>query len=242
MLNKAEESQRAYFDSEAISYDVNEILDPSPSALFELSVFEEFLGIPNKSTILELGCGVGRYTIPLLKKGYSVWAIDISHNSLEIIKDIYYRMRNDNWGLLKTSMEIPENIKTDAAICINFLHHVPDIPRTIREMAEKVKRGGIVSVFEPNPYYIPWHLYFIKRGIWNIERGILKCSPNNLKKFFLSAGLENVKIRRYGFLPTKIFNVYPNLAKVNALDIPNLPLLKYFAFHTMIRGTKNGDY
>jgi SAM-dependent methyltransferase len=75
------------FDSVAGHYDDHIMGNPVNRILRErsLGLFSEYF--PSKGNILEIGCGSGTETIEILKRGYSVTAVDISQNMLDIVKE-----------------------------------------------------------------------------------------------------------------------------------------------------------
>ncbi|MDK2884294.1 class I SAM-dependent methyltransferase [Pseudothermotoga sp.] len=76
-------SWRYFFDEYAEKYD-NEIFTKNTKA--EIDFIEQELNIPAGSFILDVGCGTGRHSIELAKRGYSVKGIDISERMLSIAR------------------------------------------------------------------------------------------------------------------------------------------------------------
>lgn len=52
--------------------------------------------------VLELGCGTGRVTIPLLKKGIKVTGIDLSYDMLQVLREDVSKLPNRYKGNLQT--------------------------------------------------------------------------------------------------------------------------------------------
>ena len=242
-LRLAEEKlQSSHFDKEAVKINIDGLLNPTLAAKMEFECFLEFLNVPPESSILEVGGGGGRYTIPLLAKGHSVTVVDISRNSLDLLTEIYKKHKRGNWGKLEVyNSDLSEpisNKKFDTVICINLLHHVKNTKNTLLNMKLSTKTNGVIAAFEPNPYYLLWYFYFFVKRIWNIEKGILRCSPRSILKILKDIGLDDIQIRKYGFIPTRILNQYPHLLYISSLLLPKLPLLKIFSFHYMIKGIR----
>ena len=74
------ESQRRYFEETAKPRMV-----PRRSTYLERHVDElvRFARLTHEDDVLEVGAGMGRYTIPLLERGYRVEALDLSPVLLE---------------------------------------------------------------------------------------------------------------------------------------------------------------
>ena len=47
-----------------------------------LSQFQQF-GVPSKARVLDVGCGIGRHSVPLAQEGYDVVGFDLSPLFLE---------------------------------------------------------------------------------------------------------------------------------------------------------------
>ncbi|MBI3231790.1 MAG: methyltransferase domain-containing protein [Candidatus Doudnabacteria bacterium] len=98
-------------------------------------------------TVLDAGCGSGRYTRVLRKYGAKVISIDINDTLLEDLKrdtNITYIVKDMN--MLKEG-EIP---KVDLIISFGVLHHTPDPEKTFRHLSKFLKRGGkfAISVYD----------------------------------------------------------------------------------------------
>jgi 2-polyprenyl-3-methyl-5-hydroxy-6-metoxy-1,4-benzoquinol methylase len=103
----------------------------------------------NVKTVLDLGCGMGRHSIYLAKRGFSVTATDISPKGIEVttqkakregltIKTVCHDFRN-----------IPfENDSFDAVLCVWTSGHgnKADMIKNANEMIRVVKPSGIVFV------------------------------------------------------------------------------------------------
>jgi SAM-dependent methyltransferase len=97
--------------------------------------------------ILDLGCGTGRHSLYLSKRGFNVYATDVSPTAVKIagekaaelgLKDIYFRQHD------MRSIPFKDNY-FDAVICTWTLHHgkLAQIQRTIDEVHRVLAPGGI---------------------------------------------------------------------------------------------------
>ncbi|VVB66516.1 Ubiquinone biosynthesis O-methyltransferase [Candidatus Gugararchaeum adminiculabundum] len=114
----------------------------------------KYLGNPKNQKILDVACGVGRYTIPLAKAKAELVGIDISEQMLarcaEGLKEngLQGRVR-----LLKTSAsEIPLETTFDNILCMELLFHLPsDVQqKVVREFARLLKKDGHVMFTTSN--------------------------------------------------------------------------------------------
>ncbi|MFC1721526.1 class I SAM-dependent methyltransferase [Patescibacteria group bacterium] len=239
MNDKHHKLQEDYFDSEAIGLKTDSVFPMKTlSAKMEFKSFKKFVGVEPGNKIVEIGCGIGRYTLPFLQAGIDVVGVDISGESLSVLEQAYQKFRRPNWGKLETSKEIPKQANADGVVCVNLLHHVENIPNKLKKMRNCVKTNGVVVAFEPNPMYFPWYLYFLAKGILVVEKGILKCSTTAMSKYFQQAHLQDITIRRYGILPTRLFNNNARSLYFSTHKLANAYFFKYFSFHYMIKGSR----
>lgn len=229
--------QRNYFEKNKHRFPIVKILKPRPQHQLEFSHILKQLQLQPPQNILDFGSGSGRISIPLLALGFDIWAVDLSRKSLRDLQKIYKSMKTKSWGKLHVSTSIPESITFDAIVGADILHHV-NIKEYVFKLKKVLKKGGILVFSEPNAWYLPWYLFFLLFHSWDIEKGILQCSLNNLRKLFDEAGFHNISIEGHGLLPTPIFNRIPTLASFNALFLGNLSIMKYFAFRFIISAKK----
>lgn len=165
-----------------------------------------FAGIKPGDTVLEVGCGAGRYTLLLAEMGVLVEGLDLAPKVLEQLRSF-----ND------TGREIPLHAfdildcpasmdgKYDSVIGFFVLHHVHDLQACFARMAQLVKRGGTLCFIEPNPrsplYYVQ---IFCTPGMkWSEERGLLRMGPDLLEQEMAAAGLTRTAFKRFGFFPLR---------------------------------------
>ncbi len=83
MTSKKDHNWRAFFDAIAPVYE-NEIF--TRDTLAEIDFIEAELQLPTGSAILDIGCGTGRHSIELARRGYKVTGVDISAGMLAVAK------------------------------------------------------------------------------------------------------------------------------------------------------------
>lgn len=107
--------------------------------------------------ILEAGCGAGRFTEILISTGATIISFDLS-NAVEA----NYENNNDKGDLLIFQGDIynipfPDNY-FDYVFCYGVLQHTPDPDKSYRQIFNKLKPGGKISI----DYYLkfssstPW--------------------------------------------------------------------------------------
>lgn len=135
--------------------------------------------LPDKnSVILDLACGTGSMSLPLLKSGYRIIGLDLSDNMLEIASNKFLEV-SDNFSLMKGNMRnFCLGDKADACICcLDSINHLTDINGVkdcflsvfnslknnsvfVFDVNTIYKHNNILSdktfIFDEDDYYIVW--------------------------------------------------------------------------------------
>jgi ubiquinone/menaquinone biosynthesis C-methylase UbiE len=157
-----------------------------------ISLLREKVGNPGSLSILDVGCGVGSYH-PLLKDSVGkVTGIDPSSACIE-----EGRKNNpevDYFDYSGSTMPFGDGT-FDASFAICVMHHVPpqQWDEFSREMVRVTRKGGLVVIFEHNPYNP-----LTKRIVSNcpFDENAVLLSKRQTTSIFKSAGLRNV-VGRY---------------------------------------------
>ncbi len=159
-----------------------------------LKVFKQ-LNVGSK--ILDVGCGVGRWSFALAKRGMKVIGVDISKEMVKIAKDRAEKQKLENVGfLVSKAHEIdfpPESF--DAVLAITVLQHILDDKQrntAVEKMVRDTKKGGKLLILE-------------------------KVVPENFKEFHVKPLTENDWIKLFGEHGAKFLESYP---------VPNSPLVE----------------
>ena len=107
-------------------------------------------------TVLDLACGTGSMSIPLIESGYNIIGIDCSEDMLEIASERLSNKSN-NFSLLKAKMQnFKLSDKIDACICcldsINHLNNKSDVQSTFENVYNSLKYNGLF-IFDANTVY-----------------------------------------------------------------------------------------
>jgi len=147
-------------------------------------IAEEYL--TKKSTVLDIGCGTGRWTRYVAPKVTFVEAIDPSDaviSAAHLLKDI------SNLRITKCSIDrIPfDEASFDLVFSLGVLHHIPDTLDAMRKAASFVKKDGQLLVYL---YYALDNRGFLFRGIFymsNLLRFVVSKLPPSLKRLVCDA-------------------------------------------------------
>jgi 2-polyprenyl-6-hydroxyphenyl methylase/3-demethylubiquinone-9 3-methyltransferase len=144
-------AEHGYVDAAADAWDTDpaymDVLDPD-SPVYDLKAVERGLyehhwgrWLDAAGTVLDVGCGVGRFLVPLVARGATVWGVDADLRSLR-------RCAHHAAGLPGrvdlswSSVHRLPDVTVDAAIACEVLCYVPDAVGALRAIAARVRPGG----------------------------------------------------------------------------------------------------
>lgn len=158
-----------------------------------LKIIIDLAEIDEDRKVLDVGCGTGRYTIPLAKAtGSTIIGIDLSSEMLE-------RARNKDPGLVDwregRAEALPFPDSSFHRIIMTFsIHHMDDLERVLEEAYRVLLPGGRLLVMTTSHNHFrrsPLHDF---PGIRQIDLERFPTLPE-LKKEMSSKGFENVSYR-----------------------------------------------
>jgi len=114
---------------------------------YSLDFFDRYITPPAR--ILDAGCGVGRYTIPLAMREYEVMGVDISRFAITELDNARLR-RNMQMGLAAADVcHLPFRDNTfDALVAFGVLQHLLEEERStvLSEFARVLVPGGTIVI------------------------------------------------------------------------------------------------
>lgn len=108
-------------------------------------LFRGALEVVNGKSVLEAGCGAGRFTELLLESGARVFACDLS----EAVEANYENCRayEDYFVCQANILELPvAPAAFDVVLCVGVIQHTPDPEKTIRKLASYIRPGGTLVI------------------------------------------------------------------------------------------------
>jgi SAM-dependent methyltransferase len=180
-----------------------------------------FGGLSPGDRVLDVGCGMGRYTFALADRGLVVEGIDLSEALLERFQGFdaeRYRIPVHRGDIL----DPPDGLTGRFRAVVGFftLHHLHDLAGCLRSMRSLAEPGGRIVFLEPNPlnplYYV--QMLAAPGMSWSGDRGILDMRPRHVFAAMESAGLDNRSLRRFGFFPPFVTNRSWGLALETAFE------------------------
>ncbi len=206
-VEKHNEVQRRYYGGA-----VKRRMLPSDSPYInrQLDRLLAFGGVGPADRVLEIGCGMGRYTLPLLKRGIRVEGIDLSPVLLDRLRSVAGDDAADLTLYCADVIEHPPELtgRFDAVIGFFMLHHVHRLDLLFRAVRALLAPGGRALFLEPNAYCALYYIQILSMPdmTWEGDKGVVKMRRRPIFRAFESAGLRRPVMERFGFFPPFVAN------------------------------------
>lgn len=199
--------QREYYSSPSRKYGR---MGPVATPYVErhLNATLDALGLAPGARILELGAGMGRFSLPTAARGYRVVASDLSAPLLAELR------RFDATGTVEVVEADAATIDQavdglfDGVTGFFFLHHLAELEPVFAACARVLRPGGAAAFCEPSAFYLPFYLQIAATPGMSFrgERGLTSMRTAPLAAAAERAGLEVLPTRRYGVFPPALAN------------------------------------
>ncbi|MBE0539171.1 MAG: methyltransferase domain-containing protein [Ignavibacterium sp.] len=174
-------------------------------------------------SILEVGCGTGRWISSLEQVSKKVFGLDYSFDMMKIPKT-----NKSNLNLVNAdAVHIPfKDNFFDLIFCVNAIHHFPDKEKFIAECKRTLTNNGMLAVFGVDPLIDKdWYVYDYFESVYAID---LKRFPSlkSLKRLLKTEEFAEVEIKtveqvRHNKIGNDVFND-PFLEKYNCSQLADL--------------------
>ena len=168
----------------------------------------EFLGAEKLQgkTCLEGGCGLGYFSLEMLKFGPSrIVAVDIAPNLVARLAERSTAIEARTADVLALSNSVPESF--DVVVSSEVIEHTPDPKTAVRSLLARVASGGYLALSVPNRRWI----WLLRLAQWSGLRKNYKgyenwVSPAELKNWIEQEGFEvaraeGIHVVPWQFLP-----------------------------------------
>ena len=161
-------------------------------------------GVSSADRVLEVGCGMGRFTLMLAERGVHVEGLDLSPGLLN-------RLRAGGGARFDIPLYCADALSPPAALSASFdvvlgffvLHHLKDVRGAVSSMSRMLKPGGRLVLLDANGWNPLFYLQLLlMRGMtWRGDKGMAQMRPSVVFGAMRHAGLSNLAVSRFGFLP-----------------------------------------
>jgi SAM-dependent methyltransferase len=227
--------QREYFEST-----VKRTMVPKQTPYLRRHVDEmlRFAAVSPTDSVLEVGCGMGRYSLMLAGRGINLTGLDLSPVLLQRLRafsDGEFDIPLYCADIASAPAELHQ--KFDVVIGFFTLHHLHDLEPCFASMAELLREGGRIAFLEPNGlnplYYI--QIALTPRMTWQGDGGVARMLPHVVLGAMRRAGLSDLRVHRFGFFPPFIANRSAGSRLERVLE--RLPLWRPFLPFQLFGGT-----
>lgn len=154
--------------------------------LWQFNLIEPFLG----KRVLEIGCGIGNFTMFLTKKNCHVLAVDIDEECLDEHRQRFGnmdRIQQRRLDAMSPDIQHAKDFAPDTIICLNVLEHIEDDAKALDYMFQTLEPNGNVCLIVP--------AYEALRGpIDNATGHYRRYTMGGLRKLSLNAGFHIAKL------------------------------------------------
>jgi len=163
-----------------------------------------FAALRPPDRILEVGCGMGRYTLNLADRGLRVDALDLSAPLLERLRG-FARPDQDIATHHADIVDPPPELvgQFDGVVGFFVLHHLHDVAASVAAMTRLLAPGGRLAFLEPNAYNPLYYAQMVIRPTmsWEGDRGVTRMRRGPLVDAMRGAGIRDPWFERFGFFP-----------------------------------------
>ena len=161
--------------------------------------------------ILEVGCGTGKFTQVIAKKGADLMVLDIGANLVKKVREEF-----NCEGVVGDACNLPfESNSYEGVISSECIEHTSEPIVAISEMCRICKPGGFVCITTPNKLWYPVLLLSLISGIRKF-RGIENwIFPGKAKEVMKKSVMGKISLSGCHILPFQISVLYPLLSKID---------------------------
>jgi 2-polyprenyl-3-methyl-5-hydroxy-6-metoxy-1,4-benzoquinol methylase len=197
--------QRTYYSTRALPR-MTVDLATTPYVQRQVDEVLAALGVASGAQILDLGCGLGKYSAAMADRGYSITGLDLTPR----LADELHRRRPDIPVTVADAADLPEGLtgKFDAVTGFFFLHHLDDVTAVFDGARRALREGGCAVFLEPNPAHLPYaaQITFTPGMTWKGEKGVYRMTRSKLAAAAGDAGFGEVTFHEFGAVPPALAN------------------------------------
>ena len=192
-LPEAEDFSKMY----AMEYYGFEVL--KPSHLFD-SILQEIKQLGDFKTVLDFGCGGGRFLVNAMDKGYDLTGVDYGHELIKNLENAYPKAR-----FQEIENFYSQSDTFDVIFVSNVFEHLTNPVEIVNKLAHRLNPNGILVVDGPveNNFTLAGLFRKVLFGFRKKMGKVVSHSPThifysnakNQRQFFEQSGLKTISYR-----------------------------------------------
>lgn len=228
-------TQKTEFDN----YFQQDNLSENRALRIEFETLLQFMGNLEGKRVLDLGCGTGRNGLKLAQYASEVIGYDISEVAVTKANDIANQLGVNNFRAELNNFSDVAEESFDVILCVNMLHHSASPLQVLTSIKKALRPGGQLIVFENNPLnpLFPFFFLMIGQVKSHLTKQFFLVNRFTLANLITTAGLSIASVKRYGFLPTCLYNYGLAFKSLNEL-LNRVPLLNELTAFHLIKAEK----
>jgi ubiquinone/menaquinone biosynthesis C-methylase UbiE len=171
MNNELQKNTKAHYNDFPFDFMTEE--DEKNIESLQPTAFFRFVNqyINSDMHVAEIGCGPGRATLFMVRRGIDLLAVDISLGSLRLAR----RRAPQGRFILASNLDLPlQDSAFDVVVSDGVIHHTPDAYRSFCENSRILRPGGVmyVGVYRRKRYYYYLYTYlgepirWLEKRVW----------------------------------------------------------------------------
>lgn len=202
-------------------------------------LFKFFKANENK-VILDLGCGIGEFSIKLASRCDSkVIGIDITEASINYASK-HNQLENIEY-ITGSAYDIPLKAETVDLVAGNAVLHHFNLEKAMPEIKRVLKPGGLLIFFEPNmlnpQIYLEKNVRFIGKALQNSEDETA-FYKKAIKTEIVSFGFSQVEVIPFDFMHPIVPGVFLGPLKMLNSVLEKTPFVKEISGSLIIKASK----
>jgi ubiquinone/menaquinone biosynthesis C-methylase UbiE len=186
-----------------------------PSEMVKFDVTKKMLEIFQDDSVLELGCGNGRYLFQFSKMSGKIIGVDISKTAIKIARSNLLKKTLRPNFIIADITQIPfHNNSLDKIYFIDVLEHIPDDIKVMKETNRVLKKSGKTLFYVPcrNPFSLGWIIskltgtypwYPMDKEAGHVHRYTTK----EIKKIIKNAKFNMIQIKYFDHFMSTLFEL-----------------------------------
>lgn len=213
----------------------------------EVDAIIKHANLKQRDSIIELGAGDGRLSIPLLEKGIKVMAVDVAAKALQTLHDVAKMKHVENnlqtFESDYTKSEPELEGKFDAGLLASTFYMLASAQeervKILNLFIQSIRKGGKLIILDPNPLCVLFWPYYLfhPRVDWHIEKNFVYSNRWTMSKTLKSLSLRDIQVIPFRFFPGFVVNKSVLLAKMNRI-IAEIPFINNFCTFNFYVATK----